>query len=99
MICPVEGEDFFGQDAWYASLGKCAPQSFTVQTISNQKVVLDNNTGLMWQQTIPTDPYKWDGAVSYCNSLSYAGYSDWRLPTPQELLTIVCLRIRDRLLT
>ncbi|MBO4700000.1 DUF1566 domain-containing protein [bacterium] len=89
MICPVEGEDFFGQDAWYASLGKCAPQSFTVQTISNQKVVLDNNTGLMWQQTIPTDPYKWDGAVSYCNSLSYAGYSDWRLPTPQELLTIV----------
>ena len=89
MTCPVEGEDFFGQDAWYASLGKCVPQNFTVQTISDQNVVLDNNTGLMWQQTIPTDAYKWDGAVSYCNSLSYAGYSDWRLPTPQELLTIV----------
>ncbi len=35
------------------------------------------------------DEYKWDGAVSYCDSLKYAGYSDWRLPTPQELLTIV----------
>ena len=89
MTCPVEGEDFFGQDAWYASLGKCTPQSFKVQTISDQKVVLDNNTGLMWQQTIPTGSYKWADADSYCNSLSYAGYSDWRLPTPQELLTIV----------
>ena len=89
MTCPVEGEDFFGQDAWYANLGKCTPQSFTVQTISDQNVVLDNNTGLMWQQTIPTGSYKWADADSYCNSLSYAGYSDWRLPTPQELLTIV----------
>ena len=91
ITCPTSSTaDFFGQDAWYASLGKCTPQSFTVQTISNQKVVVDNNTGLMWQQTIPTDEYeKWDGAVSYCNGLSYAGYDDWRLPTPLELLTIV----------
>jgi hypothetical protein len=43
----------------------------------------------MWQQTIPTDTYKWADAVSYCNDLSYAGYSDWRLPTPQEHLTII----------
>ena len=89
MTCPAEGEDFFGQDAWYANLGKCTSQSFTVQTISNQKVVVNNNTGLMWQQTIPTDTYEWALAFSYCNFLSYAGYSDWRLPTPQELLTIV----------
>ena len=90
ISCPTsETADFYGQDAWYASLDKCTQQSFTVQTVSNQKVVLDNNTGLIWQQRFPTDNYKWDAAVSYCNSLSYAGYSDWRLPTPQELLTIV----------
>ena len=90
ITCPTSSTaDFFGQDAWYASLGKCIPHSFTVQTISNKKVVLDNNTGLIWQQTIPTDKYKWDNAVSYCNGLSYAGYNDWRLPTPQEFLTIV----------
>ena len=89
ITCPAEGEDFFGQDAYYASLGKCIPQSFAVQTISNQKVVIDNSTGLMWQQTIPTDEYKWDDAISYCNNSGYAGYNDWRLPTPQELLTIV----------
>ena len=89
MICPAKGEDFFGQDVQYAALGFCAPQSFIVQTISDQNVVLDNNTGLMWQQTIPTLTYEWAEAGSYCENLEYAGYSDWRLPTPQELLTIV----------
>ena len=90
ISCPTSSTaDFFGQDAWYASLGKCTHQSFTVQTISSDTVVVDNNTGLMWQQTIPTDRYKWNNAVSYCNDSGYAGYNDWRLPTPQELLTIV----------
>jgi len=81
--------DFYGQDAQYAAQGKCTPQSFTVQTISSQKVVLDNNNGLMWQQTIQTSTYAWSGAFSYCDGSTYAGYRDWRLPTPQELLTIV----------
>ena len=90
MTCPtLSSANFFGQDAYYANLSKCIPQSFTVQTISNQRVVVDNNTGLMWQQTIPTDEYKQEDAVSYCNTLNYAGYSDWRLPNTQELLTIV----------
>ncbi|MBO4441108.1 DUF1566 domain-containing protein [bacterium] len=87
--CPTSSTDYyFGQDAYYASLGKCTPQSFTFSPISGQKVVFDNNTGLMWQQIIPTDRYEWDAAISYCNNLTYAGYSDWRLPTPQEFLSI-----------
>ena len=90
ITCPASASaDFFGQDAYYANLGKCIPQSFTVQTLSSQKVVIDNNTGLMWQQTIPTEKYTWANAGSYCSDLTYAGYSDWRLPTPHELLTIV----------
>ena len=87
ITCPSSSSaDFFGQDAQYTS--KCTAQSFTVQKISSKEVVLDNNTGLMWQQTIFMY-ISWDDAVSYCNDLSYAGYSDWRLPSPQELLTIV----------
>jgi hypothetical protein len=90
MTCPTSSSaDFFGQDAQYAAQGICTPQSFTVQTISSEKVVLDNNTGLMWQQTIPTLTHTWGEAVSYCNNLTYASYIDWRLPTPKELLTIV----------
>ena len=90
MTCPTSSSaDFFGQDAQYAAQGICTPQSFTVQTISSQKVVLDNNTGLMWQQTIAPSTYIWDKAVLYCNNLPYASYTDWRVPTPNELLTIV----------
>ena len=90
ITCPLsESDSYFGQDAYYASLGKCTAQSFTVQTLSSEKVILDNNTGLMWQETIPTEKYTWEDAGSYCNGLTYAGYGDWRLPTPQELLTIV----------
>jgi len=89
MTCPESpSADFFGQDAYYANLGKCTPQRFTVQTISSQKVVLDNNTGLVWQQTIPSSTYTWSNAISYCNGLTYAGYSDWRLPSPKEFHTI-----------
>ena len=88
--CPKSSKnEFFGQDAQYAKKKKCKPQSFQIKTISNQNVVIDKDTGLMWQQTIPKEKYKWEDAVNYCENLTYAGYSDWRLPTPQELLTIV----------
>ncbi len=94
ITCPTStSADFYGQDAQYRS--KCIAQSFTVQTLSSQKVILDNNTGLMWQQTMPTSTYTWEDAGSYCSDLTYAGYSDWRLPTPQELLTIVANNIYD----
>ena len=89
IACPAEGEDFYGQDAQYAALGICVPQSFEVETLSNQNVVVDRNTGLMWQQTVPADQFVWYVALTYCDTLKYAGYSDWRLPTPRELLTIV----------
>ena len=88
--CPKSPKnEFFGQDAQYANKKKCKPQSFQIKTISSQNVVIDKNTGLVWQQSIPKEAYKWEDAVNYCENLTYAGYSDWRLPTPQELLTIV----------
>lgn len=83
MLCPVNGTDFFGQDPQYAAQGTCI-QKFTLDILDND-VVFDLNTGLMWQAK--KNEYTWNNAVSYCNN-TYAGYSDWRLPTPKELLTI-----------
>ena len=93
--CSLPGEDFYGQDANYQGL----EQKFTVQEISGDKVVIDENTGLMWMQgTADTnndgkiddnDKLDWQSAVNYCENLNYAGYDDWRLPTLFELSTIV----------
>ncbi|MBO4696403.1 MAG: DUF1566 domain-containing protein, partial [Lachnospiraceae bacterium] len=88
ISCPAKGEDLYGQDPQYAALGTCTPQSFTVRTISGDNVVFDNNTGLQWQQSTTKKKYSWENAVSYCENLTYAGHSDWRLPSPLEIQTI-----------
>ncbi len=63
------------------------------------KVFVDKEHGLMWQDAPYTDSEdgayarehsmgkagNWGHAVNYCRALNYAGYSDWRLPTADEL--------------
>ena len=88
IACPAEDAEFFGQDSQYADLGKCIPHSFAVETVSDESVVVDKITGLQWQQAFPEEAFTWNDAVSYCENLTYAGYSDWRLPGPAEIYTI-----------
>ena len=93
ITCPTSSTtSFFGQDAYYASQEYCIPQSLTLTTVSEKQVVVDSNTGLTWIQSPSSSTYTWANAGSYCTSLNdstYAGYADWRVPTPLELLTIV----------
>lgn len=87
MACPSSsGADFYGQDAQYKS--KCAKQSFS----SSLRVVVDNNTGLIWEKSPSSKYYDWANAVNHCadlNESNYSGISDWRIPNPFEFLTIV----------
>ncbi len=49
---------------------------------------MDNNTELRWQLDIEDRLFSWDEANDYVqnkNSMNYGGYSDWRLPTIEEL--------------
>jgi serine/threonine-protein kinase len=49
----------------------------------------DPATGLMWtKQDGIEDLFKWNDAVSYCKNLRLGGYSDWRLPSIEELAAI-----------
>ncbi|HSA32574.1 MAG TPA: DUF1566 domain-containing protein [bacterium] len=99
MACQAEGSDFYGQDPQYALLDLCIPQNYTITGLSGTDVVTDNNTGLIWQRTLPVtyagcsgDTGKrctWQEAVDYCNNLTYADQEDWRLPTRKELATLL----------
>lgn len=51
--------------------------------------VTDTSTGLMWQKVTPRAIYTWEAAINYCEDLLLAGYKDWRLPTRNELQSIV----------
>ena len=85
--CPVSGEDFYGQDANYAEAGMCAWHDFAVNIeFPEEPTVLNRNTGLEWTQHFFTEP--WEEAIDYCENLTYAGKSDWRLPTMREIFSI-----------
>ncbi len=55
------------------------------------EVVTDTKLGLMWQDDSHAQSVKrdWSGAKRYCKNFSLGGYSDWRLPTYYELVSIV----------
>lgn len=49
--------------------------------------VTDNNSQLMWQKTDGGE-MTFDRAKTYADTLTLAGYSDWRLPTAMELFSL-----------
>jgi uncharacterized caspase-like protein len=47
--------------------------------------VLDTGTNLMWAAKDNGSDINWQGAKSYCENYRGGGYSDWRMPTQDEL--------------
>jgi hypothetical protein len=80
--CPKGGKDF----------GICNGKIVALHdlTDNNNGTVTDNTTGLMWQKAAAPADYSWEQALAYCDNLTLAGYSDWRLPTSKELQSIAC---------
>ncbi|MGK5095553.1 DUF1566 domain-containing protein [Deltaproteobacteria bacterium TL4] len=44
---------------------------------------------LMWQREDDGITRNWQDAINYCEALTLAGYNDWRLPTRDELKTLI----------
>ena len=70
-----EGDVFYGQDANYL---KGEAMSYTD---NGDGTIIDDNTGLMWQQIPTSEDFSWQDAVEYCENLEFAGYDDWRMPS------------------
>jgi arylsulfatase A-like enzyme len=71
----------FGEDSDYT----INPPSLTDNA---DGTITDNVTGLMWQKTDAGEA-TWANAVSNSSLQLTAGYTDWRLPTPAELFSIL----------
>jgi hypothetical protein len=94
ITCSQTGEAFAGQDANYQGLAPAYQDN-------GDGTVTDLNTGLMWQQT---PDFNGDGAINAQDKMSHAdalqnadsftlaGYDDWRLPTIQELYSLMDFR-------
>ena len=77
-----------GDDGYYASTLGVA-RSFTRDAI--KEIVTDNITKLQWQDdaTASTTTANWATAITTCDNLDFGGFTDWRLPTIEELESIV----------
>lgn len=53
--------------------------------------ITNTATGLMWQQASAPGTHTWAQGLSYCESLSLGGHSDWRLPNIKELASLADL--------
>ena len=60
----------------------------------SELAIRDNKSGLIWllNANIPERTLSWDGAQDYTEGLNrdkFAGYSDWRVPSLEELETLI----------
>jgi len=51
--------------------------------------VRDQVSGLTWERNPPTTGINHADATAYCNGLSLDGFSDWRLPTLLEMVSLI----------
>lgn len=85
---PAEARLLFNVDALWRPRGYPAPE---LQDQGNG-TVRDKGHGLLWEQSGSAYPLTWPQAGEYIGGLNekaYAGRSDWRLPTVDELLSLI----------
>lgn len=73
--------------AW--SRWKVSPPFPLEQTTARDGIVSDDVTALVWAQDPLPDVMAWAEAPAACQALRLGGFTDWRVPTRIELLSLV----------
>ncbi len=83
------GKDFF---AINIKDGKGLRHQYESTEQLGEKLVIDHTTGLMWQQSGSQEYMNYWKAENYIRDLNdkrFAGYTDWRLPTLEEAMSLM----------
>jgi len=59
------------------------------ELVMNDEAVLDHETGLVWQVETTSNYTQWGVSVNSCYHAETGGRAGWRLPTIEELMTLV----------
>ncbi|MBW7897138.1 hypothetical protein B188_01680 [Candidatus Brocadiaceae bacterium B188] len=74
------------QPAWSKKIKKASKR---FQIVLDGECVLDKETGLVREKSPDTEARTWIDAVSYAYTKSVGGRKGWRLPTVEELASLV----------
>jgi serine/threonine protein kinase len=65
---------------------------YELRTVVGEQMVVDKATGLIWQRGGPSNTMIYADAEKYIEQLNnarFAGFSDWRLPTLEEAMSLM----------
>ena len=68
---------------------KITDASKRFETVLDGAGVLDKETGLVWEKTPDTVTRQWANAIFYAYNKNVGGRKGWRLPTVEELASLV----------
>lgn len=95
-IVAVDFDDGYYQKGWWKGRSIATNRErFIAKTLSGGDVVIDRATGLMWVADGISEGCHFGETVDWANSvysgriLTFAGFSDWRLPNIHELSSII----------
>ena len=71
--------------AWYQKL----PAAERFQLVLDDAAVLDKETGLVWEKSPDTTTRTWTSAIAYAYAKNVGDRKGWRLPTVEELASLV----------
>jgi serine/threonine protein kinase len=81
----------FFDNSWNKTASGFA-NDYALRTIGGEQVVVDNATGLMWQRGGSSNYMTYADAEKFINQLNtnrFADFSDWRLPTLEEAMSLM----------
>lgn len=91
-----DGDDGYYEVGWWRGrLNANNKERFIEKTISGDVIIIDRATGLVWPKDFENvggfwgmSSY-WTSRIDDCLSLSFAGFTDWRMPNINELTSLL----------